>query len=108
MMYDHIPMDNERKKNPKQEADHHSKVNFPPFQHYKFDEKGKPHEQAAQVLKAMAKGKIPSDVGQLFITSISSMLNIQEKTGKEEDRFGHGQAPALPRKSSRRQKSTKG
>ena len=40
-MYDHVPMDALRKKNPKQEADHHSKVNFPPFQHFKFDKKGK-------------------------------------------------------------------
>jgi len=41
MMFDHIPMDAERKKNPKSVADHHSKVNFPPFQHYKIDKKGK-------------------------------------------------------------------
>ena len=41
MMFDHVPMDNERKKNPKTTADHHSKVNFPPFQHYKFDKKDK-------------------------------------------------------------------
>ena len=41
MMFDHIPMDAERKKNPKSVADHHSKVNFPPFQHYKMDKKGK-------------------------------------------------------------------
>tara|TARA_Y100000592_G_C5409404_1_gene287324 strand:+ start:183 stop:1052 length:870 start_codon:yes stop_codon:yes gene_type:complete len=41
MMFDHIPMDDERKKNPKSTADHHSKVNFPPFQHYRFDKKGK-------------------------------------------------------------------
>ncbi len=41
MSYDHVPIDQERKKNPKQEADHHSKVNFPPFQHYRFDKKGK-------------------------------------------------------------------
>ena len=41
MMFDHIPMDDERKRNPKSTADHHSKVNFPPFQHYKFDKKGK-------------------------------------------------------------------
>jgi len=34
-------MDAERKKNPKTVADHHSKVNFPPFQHYRFDAKGK-------------------------------------------------------------------
>tara|TARA_Y100000592_G_C5406626_1_gene285995 strand:- start:49 stop:951 length:903 start_codon:yes stop_codon:yes gene_type:complete len=42
MMFDHVPMDSERKKNPKQTADHHAKVNFPPFQHYKLDKKGKP------------------------------------------------------------------
>ena len=42
MMYDHIPMDDTRKKNPKQVSDHHSKVNFPPFQHFRLDSKGKP------------------------------------------------------------------
>ena len=41
MMFDHVPMDDTRKKNPKQTADHHSKVNFPPFQHYRLDKKGK-------------------------------------------------------------------
>ena len=41
MMFDHVPMDDTRKKNPKQTADHHSKVNFPPFQHYRIDKKGK-------------------------------------------------------------------
>ena len=41
MMFDHIPMDNTRKKKPKQVSDHHTKVNFPPFQHYKIDKKGK-------------------------------------------------------------------
>ena len=34
MTYEHIPEDDERKKNPKTVADHHSKVNFPPFKHY--------------------------------------------------------------------------
>ena len=41
MTFDHIPMDDDRKKNPKSTADHHSKVNFPPFQHYRFDKKDK-------------------------------------------------------------------
>ena len=41
MMFDHVPMDDERKRNPKSTADHHSKVNFPPFQHYRIDNKGK-------------------------------------------------------------------
>ena len=40
--YDHIPTDSTRKKNPKQVSDYHTKVNFPPFQHYKINKKGKP------------------------------------------------------------------
>jgi len=39
--YDHIPLDPTRKKNPKTVADHHTKVNFPAFNHYKIDKKGK-------------------------------------------------------------------
>ena len=39
--YDHIPTDSTRKKNPKQTSDYHAKVNFPPFQHYRIDKKGK-------------------------------------------------------------------
>jgi hypothetical protein len=42
MMFDHVPLDSERKKNPKQTSDHHTKVNFPPFQHYRLDGKNKP------------------------------------------------------------------
>ena len=41
MSFDHIPLEPGRKKNPKTKADHHTKVNFPPFQHYRFDAKGK-------------------------------------------------------------------
>ena len=36
MTYDHIPLNSIRKKNPKTEADRREKVNFPPFQHWKF------------------------------------------------------------------------
>jgi len=38
MTYDHIPDEPGRKKNPKTVADSKVKLNFPPFQHYKFDE----------------------------------------------------------------------
>ena len=37
MTYDHIPLEPGRKRKPKTEADHRAKINFPPFQHYKFD-----------------------------------------------------------------------
>lgn len=40
MTYDHIPLAPGRKKKTKTTADSHEKVNFPPFQHWKFDENG--------------------------------------------------------------------
>ena len=40
MMFDHIPDDKGRKKKPKTIADTKEKLNFPPFQHYKFNEDG--------------------------------------------------------------------
>ena len=38
MTFEHIPDEPGRKKNPKTVADHKTKLNFPPFQHWKFDE----------------------------------------------------------------------
>ena len=40
MTFDHIPEEPGRKKNPKTIADTKTKLNFPPFQHYKFTEDG--------------------------------------------------------------------
>ena len=40
MTYEHIPDEPGRKKNPKTDADHKVKLNFPPYQHWKFDEDG--------------------------------------------------------------------
>ena len=39
MTFEHIPQDLTRKKTKKNTADSHVKVNFPPFQHWKFDAK---------------------------------------------------------------------
>ncbi len=38
MTFDHIPLAPGRKKTTKTTADSHDKVNFPPFQHWKFDD----------------------------------------------------------------------
>ena len=38
MSFEHIPEEPGRKKNPKTPADYRVKLNFPPFQHYKFDD----------------------------------------------------------------------
>ena len=36
--FDHVPEEPGRKKNPKTVADHHVKLNFPPYQHWRLDE----------------------------------------------------------------------
>ncbi len=40
MTFEHVPLAPGRKKTLKNTADSHDKVNFPPFQHWKFDDKG--------------------------------------------------------------------
>lgn len=66
MTYDHIPSNSTRKKNPKSEADTRDKVNFPPFQHWKFNDNdelvcvGKSHWKGDLV-----KGKFNKDHGQI-------------------------------------------
>lgn len=47
---------------------------------FDFPKNAKPHEQAAAVLTAIATGIIPSDIGNLFIQSIKSMIDIEEYT----------------------------
>src|SRR6056300_1265196 len=65
MTFDHIPEEPGRKKNPKTVADTKTKLNFPPFQHYKFDENdnlvcvGKSHWQGG-----MENGHFSKDHGQ--------------------------------------------
>lgn len=43
MTWDHVPLSPGRKKTPKITSDHHVKVNFPPFQHYKLNDKNEPY-----------------------------------------------------------------
>ena len=65
MTYDHVPEEIGRKKNPKTIADTKTKLNFPPFQHWKFDIDnnlvcvGKSHWQGG-----MANGNFSKDHGR--------------------------------------------
>ena len=38
MTHNHVPLEPGRKKTPKSRGDHHAKCNFPPYQHWKFNE----------------------------------------------------------------------
>ena len=82
MSFDHIPLNNTRKKNPKSLADHRDKVNFPPFQHWKFDDEdaeklvcvGKSHWKGDLV-----KGHFDKDAGQITPTLARMMLKLCER-----------------------------
>lgn len=80
MTFDHIPLNVIRKKNPKTLADHRDKVNFPPFQHWKFNDKeelicvGKSHWKGDLI-----KGKFDKDAGQITPTLARMMLKLCER-----------------------------
>ena len=80
MTFDHIPLNGTRKKNPKSLADHRDKVNFPPFQHFRFNDAdelvcvGKSHWKGDLI-----KGKFDKDAGQITPTLARMMLKLCER-----------------------------
>lgn len=80
MTYEHIPLNGTRKKNPKTEADSRDKVNFPPFQHWKFNETnelicvGKSHWKGT-----VEKGKFSKDHGQITNTLARMYIKLCER-----------------------------
>lgn len=80
MTFDHIPLNNTRKKNPKSVADHRDKVNFPPFQHWAFNADdelvcvGKSHWKGDLV-----DGHFDKDAGQITNTLARMMIKLCER-----------------------------
>jgi hypothetical protein len=75
MTFDHIPTAPGRKKTVKSTADAHDKINFPPFQHWKYNENdelvcvGKSHWKGPVDSGAFSKehGRITENLGKMFI-----------------------------------------
>jgi hypothetical protein len=75
MTYDHIPLEPGRKRTPKTVADHREKVNFPAFQHWKFDDTdelvcvGKSHWKGSVEKGKFCKehGSITNNLARMFI-----------------------------------------
>jgi len=90
MMFDHVPMDDQRKKNPKTTADHHSKVNFPPFQHYKFDKKGKLVCMGkSHWIGGMANGNFSVDHGKMTNQLAMMYMKLCERYGTRANWRGY-------------------
>jgi hypothetical protein len=75
MTFEHIPLAPGRKKTLKNTADSHEKVNFPPFQHWKFDENnnlilvGKSHWKGGLTNGSFNKehGKMTDNLARMFL-----------------------------------------
>jgi hypothetical protein len=75
MTFEHIPLAPGRKKTTKTTSDSHEKVNFPPFQHWKFNEEdelvcvGKSHWKGGIKTGKFSKehGRITEELGRMFI-----------------------------------------
>jgi hypothetical protein len=75
MTFEHIPLAPGRKKTTKTTADSHDKVNFPPYQHWKFNDEselecvGKSHWKGALDTGKFSKdhGRITENLGKMFI-----------------------------------------
>lgn len=80
MTFDHVPLAPGRKKTLKNTADSHEKVNFPPFQHWKFDDQdnlicvGKSHW-----IGGMKTGKFSKDHGQMTDNLARMFLKLCER-----------------------------
>ena len=89
-MYDHVPLDSERKKNPKQTSDHHAKVNFPPFQHYRLDEKNKPQcVGKSHWVGGMDNGHWSCDHGKMTNTLAMMYMKLCERYGTRSNWRGY-------------------
>lgn len=79
MTYEHIPEDLDRKRTPKQEADVHSRVNFPPFKHYAYID-----DEVVEVARShwrgdLETGEFDTEHGKLTTKLGSMFLKLVER-----------------------------
>lgn len=90
MTFDHIPLSPDRKKTTKTTADKHEKVNFPPFQHWKFNDNdelecvGKSHWKGT-----VAKGKFSRDHGRITENLGRMFIKLSERYAQRSNWRGY-------------------
>ena len=90
MSFEHIPEDPERKKNPKQESDRHTKINFPPFQHDRLDKKGKPKcVGKSHWIGGMSNGHFSCDHGKITNSLAMMFMKLCERYGTRSNWRGY-------------------
>ena len=88
--WDHIPLAPGRKKSPKLTQDHHVKINFPPFQHYRYNENdelvcvGKSHW-----VGGLQNGHFDKDSGQITPGLARMFMKLCERYGSKGNWRGY-------------------
>jgi hypothetical protein len=90
MTFEHIPEEQDRKKNPKSVADSHVKVNFPPFQHYRIDEKGEPRcVGKSHWVGGMSNGNFSNAQGKMTNKLALMYMKLCERYGTRSNWRGY-------------------
>lgn len=82
MTFDHIPLAPGRKKTPKSKSDHHAKVNFPPFQHFKINENNEPYcVGKSHWVGGLENGHFSKDDGKMTNELAKMFIKLCERYG---------------------------
>jgi hypothetical protein len=90
MTWDHVPLAPGRKKTPKTASDHHAKINFPPFQHYRYNEEdelicvGKSHWEGG-----LENGWFSKDHGAMSNSLARMFMKLCERFGSKGNWRGY-------------------
>ena len=90
MTFEHIPLAPGRKKTTKTTADSHDKVNFPPFQHWKFNDEGELECVGKSHWKgSLEKGKFSKDHGRITENLGRMFLKLSERYAQRSNWRGY-------------------
>lgn len=90
MTFEHIPLAPGRKKTTKTTADSHDKVNFPPFQHWKFNDEGELICVGKSHWKGdIEKGKFNKDHGRITENLGKMFLKLSERYAQRSNWRGY-------------------
>jgi hypothetical protein len=87
--FDHIPLNAERKKNPKKEADHRDKVNFPPFKHYAYIDNKLVEVSRSHWKGDLTEGSFCADHGELTSKLGMQFLMLVERYSRRSNWRGY-------------------